>query len=233
MIQHEGAIPGFSSSVTFFPNDGLGVTVLMNSADKATVNQALVLRIAEDVLKLERTPRAEDPKAIYPERPRRDADARSPLPLAAYTGTYHNPGYGSFTLCAPSSSSHYCASVLEDFAVVDSAKNTPPPPNSSTPQLYSEWSRFWSSHVRMVHVEDNTFEVAFTTLFPQGYGASKKSFETFVMDAYVGQAKFLLDDKGENIVGFGFFGSDDAGMHRAMGDATGIKESSIAWFEKV
>ncbi len=85
----------------------------------------------------------------------------------------------------------------------------------------------------MVHVEDNTFEVAFTALFPQGYGASKKSFESFVMDAYAGQAKFLLDDKGEKIIVFGFFGSDDAGMHRAMGDATGIKESSIAWFEKV
>ncbi len=44
---------------------------------------------------------------------------------------------------------------------------------------------------------------------------------------------FYLMIRGENIVGFGFFGSDDAGMHRAMGDATGIKESSIAWFEKV
>ncbi len=53
------------------------------------------------------------------------------------------------------------------------------------------------------------------------------------MDAYAGQAKFVLDDKGEKIVGFGFFGSDDAGMHRAMGYATGIKGSSIAWFEKV
>ncbi len=60
MIQHAGAIPGFSSSVTFFPNDGLGVAVLMNSADKAMVNEALVLRIAEDVLGLERTPRAEE-----------------------------------------------------------------------------------------------------------------------------------------------------------------------------
>ncbi len=53
------------------------------------------------------------------------------------------------------------------------------------------------------------------------------------MDAYAGQAKFLLDEKGEKVIGFGFFGSDDAGMRRAMGDATGIKESSIAWFEKV
>jgi len=232
IIQHNGAIPGFSSSVTFFPNDGLGIAVLMNTADKVTVNQAITLRIAEDALGLERTPRAEDPKAVYPDRPHRNQNASSALPLNAYAGTYRNPGYGSFTLCAPSSSSHYCTKVLEDFAVIDNAQSAPLPPNSSTPQLYAEWSRFWSSHIRVVHLEENTFEVGLTALFPQGYGANKTAFETFEMDAYAGQAKFVLDEGGK-VEGFGFFGTDDAGMHRSIGDANGVKDSSIVWFEKV
>lgn len=59
MIQHNGGLPGVSSTVAFFPNDGLGIAILMNSADKAVVNEAIQLRIAEDVLGLERTPRAE------------------------------------------------------------------------------------------------------------------------------------------------------------------------------
>ena len=60
MLQHAGAIPGFSASVAFFPNDGFGIAILMNTADKALVNQAISLRIAEDVLGLDRTPRAEE-----------------------------------------------------------------------------------------------------------------------------------------------------------------------------
>lgn len=85
----------------------------------------------------------------------------------------------------------------------------------------------------MVHIEENTFEIALTALFPRGYGDNKKPFEAYEMDAYIGQGKFMLDDMREKIVGFGLFGSDDPGMHRALGDATGVKESSIAWFEKV
>ncbi|KLO13809.1 beta-lactamase/transpeptidase-like protein [Schizopora paradoxa] len=233
ILQHAGAIPGFSASVTFFPNDGFGVAILMNTADKATVNQAISLRIAEDVLGLERTPRAEDPTAVYPERPSRDPDTNSTFSLDAYSGTYHNPGYGSFTLCAPSSTSHYCAKVLDDFAIVDNAQSVPLPPNSTMPQLYAEWSRFWSTHVRMVHVENDTFEISLTALFPEGYGADNKPFEAYEMDAYIGQGKFVLDERKEKIVGFGLFGSDDPGMHHALGEETGIKESSIAWFEKV
>ncbi|KLO13808.1 beta-lactamase/transpeptidase-like protein [Schizopora paradoxa] len=233
MIQHTGAIPGFSSSIAFFPNDGLGIAILMNTADKETVNQAIQLRIAEDVLGLSRTPRAEDPKAVYPERPPREPNANSSLPLSAYAGTYHNPGYGSFTLCAPSSPSPYCEKVLDEFATVDKAQSVPLPPNSSTPQLYAQWSRFWSTHIRMVHVECDTFDIAFTSLFPEGYGASKKPFEVFVMDNYAGQAKFLLNEEGDRIEGFGYFGLDDAGMQHALGDASGVKRGSIVWFDKI
>ncbi len=58
-------------------------------------------------------------------------------PLHAYTGTYHNPGYGSFTICAPSSSSHYCVTVLEDFAVVDNVNRT-----RATPMKVGRWIAF-------------------------------------------------------------------------------------------
>jgi len=234
VIQHNGAIPGFSSSVTFFPNDEFGIAILTNTADKDTFNQAITMRIAEDVLGLERSPQTKDPKANYPERPHRNTNASSLLPLNAYAGTYRNPGYGSFTLCAPSSSSHYCTKVLEDFAVVESVQSAPLPSDSTAARLYAEWSRFWSTHIRMLHLEESTFHVALTALFPQGYGANKTPFETFdsEVDTYAGHAKFVLG-KGGEVVGFGFFGSDDSDMRRAVGDATGVKDSSIAWFEKV
>ncbi|KLO13824.1 beta-lactamase/transpeptidase-like protein [Schizopora paradoxa] len=229
MIQHTGGIPGFSSSVCFFPNDGFGIAILMNSGDKEAVNEAIQLRIAEDVLGLERTRRAENPKTAQPKQP--TYNASSPVPFIAYAGTYRNPGYGSVTFCAPSSTSEYCSDVLDAFKVVDNAQSAPLPPDSTVPQLYAKWERFWSTHVRLVHVEETTFKVALTTLFLKGYGTNKKPFETFEMDEYKGEVKFVLDGKGENVEGFGFFGIGDD--RRALGDAQGIKESSIAWFEKV
>jgi len=154
------------------------------------------------------------------------------LPLPSYEGTYGNVGYGgSFTLCAPNSTSHYCHSVLSAFEAVDSARSLPLPPDNSIPQLKAAWPRIWSSHLRLVHTQDNKFDVSATALFPEGYGVSKTPFETSELDNYVGYAEFVLDDSGSSVIGFGFYGVDP-GMDGVPGRHETVQESCIAWFPK-
>lgn len=155
------------------------------------------------------------------------------LPIAAYAGVYNNPGYGTFNICTSDSTSEHCREVLAAFATVDAAHSLPYPPSRSVPQLFVEWDRFWSSHVRLVHFAHNTFNVSFTALFPQGYGKSNTPFETYEMDSYNGQAEFLVDKSGENVLGFGLFIPDGTGQSAIMVDARSIRESSAAWFEKI
>lgn len=57
VLTHSGAIPGFSTRVTFLPDDGLGIVVLANADEKAAANEAIVYRIIEDVLGLQRVDR--------------------------------------------------------------------------------------------------------------------------------------------------------------------------------
>ena len=151
-----------------------------------------------------------------------------PLPLAlnAYAGTYHDAAYGSITLCAPTSpsQSEHCTRILDDFSSLG--------PLSST-TLYAAWPRVWSSHVRLVHAENNTnkFDISFTALFPDGYGASNTPFETYESDAYEGQVEFVLDEKSKSVMGFGYFGRGD--MQGVREEGVSVQDGAIAWFEKV
>lgn len=152
--------------------------------------------------------------------PDRPVNATTPLPLSAYTGTYGNAGYGSITLCDPGASSFYCKNVLADFNAVDSVGSTPWPSPTDLPQLYAAWDRLWGSHIRLVHVEDNTFNASVTTLFPAGYGADKTPFETAEKDEYPGAVKFVVEQG--KVIGLGLFEQMD-----------GTVEWMSAWFHKV
>lgn len=55
LIQHSGSIPGVSTHVIFFPKDGFGAAVLINSDGKNEVSSALSFRVAESILNLKRT----------------------------------------------------------------------------------------------------------------------------------------------------------------------------------
>ena len=223
---------------------------LLNAGDKDKVALALHYRAAEEILGLPnkfsaevcvskmldlfhymayesdyRPPVSPDPPGV--------PNTITPLPLSAYSGAYRNPGYGTFVLCDPESTSHYCDSVLSDFRRVDSARSLPLPPDPQVPQLFAAWPRVWSSHVRLVHAENNTnkFDISFTALFPDGYGASNTPFETYESDAYEGQVEFVLDEKSKSVVGFGYFGRGD--MRGVREEGVSVQDGAIAWFEKV
>ncbi|KAL5511226.1 hypothetical protein ACEPAH_4441 [Sanghuangporus vaninii] len=231
VISHSGAIPGFTSHISFFPDDNFGIVTLLNAGDKNKVALALHYRAAEDILGLpnkfsaEEPPTSPDPPGV--------PNTITPLPLLAYSGAYKSPGYGTFVLCDPESTSHYCDSVLSDFRTVDAAQSLPLPPRSDVPQLLAAWPRVWSSHVRLVHAENNTnkFDISFTALFPEGYGASKTPFETYEGDANDGQGEFVLDGESKSVLGFGYFGTDD--MKGVREEGVSIQDGAIAWFEKV
>ncbi|PCH42876.1 beta-lactamase/transpeptidase-like protein [Wolfiporia cocos MD-104 SS10] len=258
-ISHTGAIPGFSTRVAFLPSDGLGLVVLANADEKAAANEAIMYRIAEDVLGLRRIDRPVgiDPtgQAVYlvgDYQPveQSAAEIKSPQPLALdiddYAGTYVSPGYGAFTLCAPSSDSQYCTSVLADFSPFRpegrcqsqinsySINVTDSDSGSASPSLYAAWPRIWSTHLRMVHSDGETFTLEPTALFPHGYGADKTAFETFETVTSEARAVFVVDESAgaRKVRGFGVMIDEDAVSDRKR-RAERVEEIADAWFERV
>ena len=86
----------------------------------------------------------------------------------------------------------------------------------------------WTTHLRLVRVQDNKFDTWATALFPEGYGASKMPFESGV---YIGHVEFVLDDSSSSVIGFEFYGVDP-GMNGMPGRHETVQESCIAWFSK-
>ena len=93
----------------------------------------------------------------------------SDLDLREFAGTYSSLGYGTFTLCSPSSVSSYYDQVVSDFSAFHTQN-----------QLLSIFPRFWSSHIRLSPNSNDTLEFAreFLKLYPTGYRNDKTLFAT-------------------------------------------------------
>ena len=233
--------------MTFLPSDGLGIVVLINTDEKADDAAKVTNRVIDSVLGVSGKDDLSSErygffvyksvdnnnqigfssvkgKGIHLREPRNGTTI--PHKMAKYAGTYHNPGYGSITLCDVSNSlnSSYCAKVIADFAAVDSQFP------DERPRLLASWSRIWSSHVRIVLVdqEGKKCHVEPTTLFPEGYGKDQTPFETFESSESVPPAEFVLENG--RVVGVGVFG--------IPGDLTGRRPKTVqgqveVWFDKV
>lgn len=107
MIQHGGNIDGFTSLVSFMPDDGIGVVVLANK-NGTQLPTALTLSTYDRLLGLEpkdwnRRYRglAEQVEQIQagPDTAVDRTPGTSPAhPLSDYAGTYRDPGYGAITV---------------------------------------------------------------------------------------------------------------------------------------
>jgi hypothetical protein len=148
------------------------------------------------------------------------------LALEEFSGTYNNPGYGSFTFCSPSSGSSYCHKVITDFTVVDTAKLNAP----SSPQLLAAWPRVWASHIRAMHQSGNKFLVQLTSLFPEGYGRDNTPFETAEIGTLEAPAEFVVEDG--KVIGFGVFGLVGQLTEQERTQTT-VKGRADVWFDKV
>ncbi|KAH8890346.1 beta-lactamase/transpeptidase-like protein [Thozetella sp. PMI_491] len=114
LISHSGGISGYSSKVVFLPDEKWGIALLTNSSHGYQANDAAMIRLLDDFLGVtgdqrqdvvpvldERAKRSLDfylntRSFLYPTIP--DPPLPSTLPLSAYAGSYHNPGYRTIEL---------------------------------------------------------------------------------------------------------------------------------------
>lgn len=148
------------------------------------------------------------------------------LSLDSYVGAYNDLGYGNITLCASTTDSPYCKSVLKDF------EPFPDPIESegSSPTLYASLRNMWGSHLRLRHQGGDEFTILMTYLFPNGYGRNTTAFETWETGSGEGTVKFVVSDAGE-VEGFGLFIMEELTERRRIGGT--IEETADAWFSRV
>ncbi|KAF9232374.1 beta-lactamase/transpeptidase-like protein [Melanogaster broomeanus] len=227
VVQHSGGLPGFNTLVSFLPSDEIGVTVFVNGYDQIKPMATILNRIFDAALHLDSSLTLSSADGSSPPKPITKPSAWSPtVSLTDFAGTYTNAGYGTFTLCAPSSASSYCAKVQSDFTTVDVARGASVP----SLELLAEWPRTWASHVRMRYQQGSIFSIDFTTLFPHGYGKDVTPFETGHIEKAEATVEFVIEDG--QVVGFGL-----TGMHGWLWERARISHSvqdrAEAWFDRV
>lgn len=103
-VEHGGNIDGFTSNVSFFPADSLGIVVLCNH-DGSLLPAQIRNAIADHFFQLSAPGRVTETKPTgskpdkEPAQPPVIPEAIPPThALSAYTGTYEHPGYGRVTI---------------------------------------------------------------------------------------------------------------------------------------
>ncbi|OCH90091.1 beta-lactamase/transpeptidase-like protein [Obba rivulosa] len=206
LVGHDGGIMGFNALVLYLPWDKIGIVGFASvDGGAATLGQA-AYRILDQVLGLapldhsaadaaaEKHESVEDTVVPAEHPPSPDLDDSAPLgagdsastengataevlaALEAFAGTYGNIGYGSFALCAPTSTSEHCKDVLATFASIPSFRSekhplagddhtaeqvrlssdavSPPYQTLLRPGLYGHWPRWVSSHIVLFPLPD-------------------------------------------------------------------------------
>lgn len=245
---HIGILPGYSTRISFIPSDGIAVVTLINAHGKTLgVTAPLLYKIIHELAIANNTSvdlgvgdgfeRPAGPPSITLAN-MVSTNASLPLSLDAYTGNYRNAGYGSFTICAPSSTaSDQCVKVLSDFAKVDMhnlGDANVVPSASSDPavlQLFAAFPRVWGSHLRFVHIDRNKFTFDTTTLFVEGYGANKTPFEVSAGPPAV--AEFAVDEESGEVRGFGLVGTVLDRLTDRQRKGGSVYETADAWFDRV
>lgn len=195
-IAHGGGLPGFTTQVSLFPGEGdlggVGFVGLLNADGAAMAHIKMENKVYIDVFGLGGSSAFEGfARVLSTERPSDRMRSRSQnlavdseLDLSELAGTYSSPGYGTFTLCAPSSTSSYCDQASSDFSAFP-AQN----------QLIGIFPRFWTSHISLAPISNDTLEFAadFSTLYPKGYGSDKTPF---VASMGLVSARFVKSEGG-------------------------------------
>ncbi|KAJ6571163.1 beta-lactamase/transpeptidase-like protein, partial [Mycena capillaripes] len=218
LIWHDGAAQGVSSFCALFPQDGFAVVVLANTL--GTITQNVAFAVADRIIGPGLN--APLPSANVPSPVMGPSPASMPSVLSGLEGTYFNVGYGNFTLCSSAQpTTSQCASVVQDFERVDTAAGKP----SSSAELYSAWSRFWGTHLRLTPISGNDYIGEITTLYVDGYGVDNTPFED-----PVGDFKITFMEEGGKVVGLGFFVALSETWREKKGGS--VYDIADAWFDK-
>ncbi|KAH7927509.1 beta-lactamase/transpeptidase-like protein [Leucogyrophana mollusca] len=231
MVSHPGDLPGFSSQVAFFPQDQLGIVILVNADSKRDSVTQITDKVLNDVLALnvpvDIMPKGEDSRSKRPETPQ--TTNLPPIPLQKYAGMYSSPGYQNLTFCDPSSQLPYCKRILGNYARIDPTTRSQ---DITKSHLVSTWPGCWTREVHFEHREDNLFRGEFARWLSYGYGANATAFQVEV-PAMLGPdivASFVVEDS--EVVGFGLFGTEGFETKRQRSGRT-VREKADVWFDKV
>ncbi|KAI0042675.1 beta-lactamase/transpeptidase-like protein [Auriscalpium vulgare] len=224
MLHHSGSLHGFSAFVVAALADGIGIVVLANADGKHLAIEAVSHLVARAILggdDLGLPSHMLSSDALEPQKSQRPQECTD-MPPFDFTGTYHNDGYGTMTLCNLSSTSNFCSGVLTDFANFRGAS-----PCDQAHALYAVFPRTRTTHIRFVHVENTRFDMEPTYLFPDGYGRNTTPFEVIITEA---QATFVVEHA--EIVGFGLSGTVFEGPTMREKEGGPIEYTAEAWFAK-
>jgi cold shock CspA family protein len=160
------------------------------------------------------------------------------LNLGVFAGTYTDPGYGTVTLCAPSSTSQHCTQVLSEFGTITNFTQSASNAHASNTTLYASFPRVWCTHFRLVRcpLRDAGKGPAFvrvpTVLFPRGYGNNRLPFE-IAGDEDIQEGatvRFVIEDG--KVKGMGVMGLVGE-ITRRERTARSLEEGSDVWFKRV
>ncbi|KAJ6453711.1 beta-lactamase/transpeptidase-like protein [Mycena sanguinolenta] len=174
LIEHGGGNLGFTSQVTRFPNDNLGVIVLSNDMNGRHVLESVKWRIVDHVFGLDPidwTQRYDFRKISSLAKSIRENQAVTPRPspavlpsvsFSAMEGTFRHGAYGVIQPCfvhAKSGNTTACSEMLRTPAV-QRILSAPIQDNITVPTFIIPFKRWFSTHLRFAHFAGNTFNVS-------------------------------------------------------------------------
>lgn len=234
IVEHAGGIVGISAEVVLAPSDGLGIVALANADEKHAQEFAVIYRIIEDYVGLERkeSERIIASLGLGHEPQTRSTTPTDPspqtpltLPLTSYAGEYYDPGYGTYVLCAPTTHpSPPCTDVLAAWAPFENVSDP------ASPTLYAAISSPWYSHIRLAHQHGDTFGVNGIWPFPHGYGRDQSPFVVGDLGNTPITGEFWVREG--RVVGFamnGFVG--ELTEQQRLGGT--VAETAEVWFNRV
>ena len=223
------------------PDVGLGAIAVANGDDKHDYELALLFRIIEDFLNLERKESSRlvkkligQPTVTGTNSRVATSKAKTPIvalsvPLDYYAGTYYDPGYGNITFCSPTPHpSTLCTPVLEAWSYFENTTNR------GADVLYASIATVWISHLRLTHQSNNTFRLDGTYLFPHGYGRDTSPFQTSDTPETYATVEFWVEGTGAEAKVFGAaingFAKEMTERQRVGGN---LADTAEIWLERV
>jgi CubicO group peptidase (beta-lactamase class C family) len=101
-LTHEGRVDGFSSSISLFPKEAIGLIILTNSSP--TSHSPLTIHIQDIIadrllgLKKEKKSKEKKPFSFSQEKRSANKPPLKPPSLQPYLGSYEHPGYGNLEI---------------------------------------------------------------------------------------------------------------------------------------
>ncbi|OCH90090.1 beta-lactamase/transpeptidase-like protein [Obba rivulosa] len=239
VVTHDGGIMGFNTLLGYLPWDKIGIIGFASVDGSLDTLEEVTNRIIDHILglpplnssaveTLAGSRKGEKDAAMVVNRPftsisngesqvrvsapvcaNENATAELSVPLEMFAGSYQGLGYGSFSLCAPTSTSSYCRDVLSTFALVPSFRSTHAEPvrlsagdaspsfaSLLRPGLYGHWPRWISTHIALHPLSSSSnapsgastntpasltqvFVLSLPQLFPQGFGRNTTPFASY------------------------------------------------------